>query len=377
MNNRHFNPFVIGKYVGKEYFCDRIAETELLKHHIENGRNVTIMSERRMGKTGLIEHTFANALSQDDYYTFLIDIYTAKNLREMVYLLANAIFKQIVRKQSLLSKLTQVLQSIKTTVTYNGITGEPEVGLGIGEITTPEVTLDELFSYLEQADKPCVIAIDEFQTISQFEEDNIEALLRTKIQHLRNTQFVFAGSERHLLEGIFNDASRPFYNSVVFMQLLPIDKNEYIDFCKRLFRANDKEVDDALVEGVYDYFHGVTWYLQLSMNEAYSMTQPSSNIGIDQLQTILSHMVDTKRFTFEDKFATLTEKQKTVVKAMAIDYPSQTSPTSKEFILRHNLKTASSVQTALKGLIDKGIVTEWRGRKNIADLLFVLWLKRY
>lgn len=375
--DRYFNPFVIGKYAGKEYFCDRVEETKLLKHHLENGRNVTIMSERRMGKTGLIEHTFTNALKEDDYYTFIIDIYTAKNLREMVCLLANEIFKKIVRRQSLLAKLTQIVQSLKTTVKYNGITGEPEVEFGLGEIVTPELTLDELFAYMEQADKPCIVAIDEFQKITDFNEDNVEAILRTKIQHLRNTQFVFAGSERHLLEGIFNDSSRPFYNSVVFMQLLSIDRKEYLEFCKRLFAENDKEVQDAFVNGVYDYFNGVTWYMQLSMNEAFSLTLPKSSIGIQQLQTVLTHMVDTKRFTFEDKYASLTEKQKAVIKAMANEYPSEVSPTSKDFILRHNLKTASSVQTAMKGLVDKGVVNEWRGNKRITDLLFVLWLKKF
>jgi len=375
--NKYFNPFVIGKYVSKEYFCDRIAETEQLVHHIANGRNVTIMSERRMGKTGLIEHTFANALGKDCYYTFLIDIYTAKNLREMVCLLANEIFKKIVRKQSLFSKLIQIVQSLKATITYNGITGEPEVGFGLGEIKSPETTLDELLCYLEMADKPCVIAIDEFQKISDFEEDNIEALLRTKIQHLKNTQFIFAGSERHLLEGIFNDPSRPFYNSVVFTQLLPIDKNEYIRFSQRLFRENAKDVSEDFIEGVYNCFHGVTWYLQLSMNEAFSMTFPNGSIGIQQLHTVLTHMVDTKRFTFEDKYATLTEKQKTLIKAMAKEYPKETLPTSKEFILRYSLKTASSVQTAMKGLMEKNVISEWRGCKQITDLLFVLWLKSY
>ena len=69
------NPFVIGKYAGKDYFCDREKESDLLVHHIVNGRHVTIMSERRLGKTGLIEHVFTNCLP-NDYETFLIDIYT-------------------------------------------------------------------------------------------------------------------------------------------------------------------------------------------------------------------------------------------------------------------------------------------------------------
>ena len=88
------NPFVIGRYVDKAYFCDREKESELLVHHIVNGRHVTLMSERRLGKTGLIEHVFATQLT-NDYETFLIDIYTCKNLRELVYLLANEVFKKI------------------------------------------------------------------------------------------------------------------------------------------------------------------------------------------------------------------------------------------------------------------------------------------
>lgn len=282
------NPFVIGKYVDKDYFCDREKESELLVHHIMNGRHVTLMSERRMGKTGLIEHVFTNRLP-DEYETFLIDVYTCKNLREMVYLLANEVFKKISKKQPLLEKLLSIVHSLKATLSYNSLTGQPEFGLGLGEITQPEVTLDEILSYLEASDKVCVVAIDEFQKIASFEEDNIEALLRTRIQHLKKTQFIFAGSERHLLEGIFNDPARPFYNSVVFMQLLPIDENEYIRFCQHLFSLYDKTVSETLVSRLYDCFQGVTWYLQLSMNEAFTIAERGGYVSEEAYEHILNH----------------------------------------------------------------------------------------
>ena len=194
------NPFVIGKYVDKDYFCDREKESEMLVHHIVNGRHVAIMSERRLGKTGLIEHVFANSLP-DGYEPFLIDIYTCKNLREMVYLLASEVFKKIARKQSMLERLMRMVRSLKTTISYEVVTGFPEISFGLGEIQQPEVTLDEILGYLEYSDAVCIVAIDEFQKIASFEEENVEALLRTKIQHLKKTQFVFSGSERHLLEG--------------------------------------------------------------------------------------------------------------------------------------------------------------------------------
>lgn len=370
------NPFVIGKYVDKDYFCDREKESELLVHHIVNGRHVTLMSERRVGKTGLIEHVFSNHLT-NDYETFLIDIYTCKNLREMVYLLANEVFKKISRKQPLLDKLLSVVHSLKATLSYNSVTGQPEFGIGLGEITQPENTLDEILNYLESSDKVCVVAIDEFQRIANFEEDNIEALLRTKIQHLKNIQFVFAGSERHLLEGIFNDPSRPFYNSVVFMQLLPIEKSRYVSFCQRLFSLYEKSVSEALISRLYDCFQGITWYMQLSMNEAFTMAERGGYVGEETYEQILNHMVDSKRFTFEDRYATLTEKQKSVLLAIAAEFPKELNLTSQEFISKYKLKTASSVQTAVKGLTEKGILNDSHGTKRPADLLFIMWLKKF
>ena len=371
------NPFVIGKYVDKEYFCDRVKESETLVHHIENGRNVTIMSERRLGKTGLIEHVFTNYLSEDSYETFLIDIYTCKNLREMVYLLANEVFKKIAKKQNLMERLLRIMRSLKTTITYNVTTGLPELGLGLGEIQQPETTLDEILNYLESSDKTCVVAIDEFQRVAGFEEGNIEALLRTKIQHLKKTQFIFAGSERHLLEGIFNDPQRPFYNSVTFMQLSPIDQDSYIRFCQFLFARYGKTVSEALIAQLYTCFQGITWYLQLSMNEAFTLVERGGHVDENSYQLILNHLVDSKRFTFEDRYASLTEKQKTVLQAIATEYPKELTLTSQDFIMKYNLKTASSVQTAIKGLVEKGILSDRHGLKRPTDILFILWLKNY
>lgn len=48
------NPFVVGRYISPDYFYDREKETAFLIKQIENGRNVALISPRRMGKTGLI-----------------------------------------------------------------------------------------------------------------------------------------------------------------------------------------------------------------------------------------------------------------------------------------------------------------------------------
>ena len=52
------NHFIYEGYESPDYFCDRIVESENLIAHLQNGRNVTLVSPRKIGKTGLIQHTF-------------------------------------------------------------------------------------------------------------------------------------------------------------------------------------------------------------------------------------------------------------------------------------------------------------------------------
>ena len=48
------NPFALVPYVSKDLFCDREKETETIMEYLFNGSNVTLISPRRYGKTGLI-----------------------------------------------------------------------------------------------------------------------------------------------------------------------------------------------------------------------------------------------------------------------------------------------------------------------------------
>ena len=54
------NPFIINNYQGKEYFCDREHNVESLINNIQNELNTTLISIRRIGKTGLIKFQTGN-----------------------------------------------------------------------------------------------------------------------------------------------------------------------------------------------------------------------------------------------------------------------------------------------------------------------------
>ena len=89
------NPFVVGKYLSDKYFCDRSQETDLLRKQIQNGRNVTLISPRRIGKSGLIQHFFNQDDIKEQYYVFFVDIYATTSLAEFVYTLGKEIYAQL------------------------------------------------------------------------------------------------------------------------------------------------------------------------------------------------------------------------------------------------------------------------------------------
>lgn len=74
----------------------------------------------------------------------------------------------------------------------------------------------------------------------------MEATLRTYVQKTTNAHFIFAGSQRHLMNGMFTSPSRPFYQSVTIMNLKPLEINKYIEFANDKFEEGGKRFDPAV-----------------------------------------------------------------------------------------------------------------------------------
>ena len=208
MSNKIRNPFIISGYTSNEYFCDRETESAELIGAMLNRRNTVIVSPRRMGKTGLIEHCFNQKQINREYHTFFIDIYATGTLKELVFFLGKHIFGTLKPKgKKFAEQFFAAITSLRPAFKLDTITGQPIFDIGIGDIKHPLLSLEEIFGYLESADKPCIVAIDEFQQITKYPEKNIEAILRTHIQKCKNTTFVFSGSQRHMMQNIFFSAS--------------------------------------------------------------------------------------------------------------------------------------------------------------------------
>ena len=295
------NPFIVGKYLSDEYFCDRVEETEFLRKQIMNGRDVALISPRRLGKSGLIQHFFAQEDIKEKYHVFFVDIYATTSLAEFVYTLGKEIYEQLKPQATIWKeKFFQIVSSFRIGFKLDSMTGNPTFDLGLGDIQIPQTTLDEIFAYIDEADKPCIIAIDEFQQIGEYTEKNVEALLRTKIQKCHRAQFIFSGSKRHVMSNMFNSPAKPFYQSAISMGLEPIPVETYADFATRLFEERGKHIDRQVIEEVWNKYAGYTWFVQMIMNELFALTNENDTCGLRMTAEAQHNVIMAQEQSYKD-----------------------------------------------------------------------------
>lgn len=370
------NPFIITGKIEPEYFCDRINESSRLIKSITNGNNLVIISPRRMGKTGLIQFCYDKPEISNEYYTFFIDILHTSSLREFTYLLGRAIYDTLLpRSRKIAALFMQTIKSISGKFGFDPITNMPTFNIELGDIEMPEYTLEEIFSFLAKADKPCIIAIDEFQQIGKYPEKNIEALLRTHIQKISNCNFIFAGSERHMMQEMFTSSARPFYNSADILELKAIAPSEYIPFVKYHFEKRNKSIATENIEYVYNLFEGHTYYIQRTFNEAFADTAELEECTAGLIKQTIENMIAYNDTIFREILSNIPEKQKALLYAIAKDGKA-TNITSASFIKRHALPSASSVQSATKKLLERDIITQINKVYSVTDKLFAMWMNK-
>lgn len=372
---KQVNPFIISGYSGKKYFCDREDETKRLCSELANGNNIALIATRRMGKTGLIRHCFAQEEIQKQYYTFFIDIYDTKNLGELVMKLSREILERLKPfGLKALQKFWDCVHSLQSGISFSP-TGDVSFNLQLGDIQLSTNSLNEIFHYLSIADRPCIVAIDEFQQIAQYTETNVEATLRTHVQHCQNAQFIFAGSQRHTMGQMFTSASRPFFQSVSIMHLDSIDKQKYDTFAKGHFEEAGKTLQDGVTDKVYELSRGITWYSQKLFNTIFAHTAQGESADATNVSEALSYILDTQEFSYKETMFRLPEKQKLVLTALAKEGPAR-NITSAAFIRKYHLPSASTVQAAVKGLLEKDFITLEQGVYTVYDIFLGYWMQR-
>lgn len=369
MEEEEYNPFLLQGYDGAENFCDRADELRFLNEAMANRRNVSVISLRRIGKTALIRHLFA---TQRKFTPVFVDLYRTVDQDGMVLRIAEETFRQLGRPtKNLLKEAAQAMRTLEFRMDFDALTGLPELGIAIRPGHKQATTLSDLFRFLESRKKKVVMALDEFQQVAEYPEKNTEALLREHIQTLRNVNFIFSGSDRRMMQAIFANGKRPFYQATEPLYLGPIPEETYCDFIMDRFKAGKRKITKALVlEGIH-WCRCHTYYVQYLFNRLYALGKRSYDT-FDLMATRQS-IIRERAPEYMTVQRLLSTNQAAVLQAIARD-GEVARPAAIDFIIKHKLSAASSVRQSLHVLVDKELLHQHEGMYRLTDVFLGHWL---
>jgi len=350
---KEFNPFLVSGYRGPFYFCDRENETETLKKNIKNNINTTLFAIRRIGKTGLLQHVLNSYGENSKTACIYVDILSSNNLREFTNHLATAIYNRFPENKGIGKKIIQAIKSLRPVINYDSLSGLPELSFELGETKQYEKTIQQLLIFSDAQNIKIVFAIDEFQQILEYPEKNVEALLRTHIQPLKNTNFIFCGSNQKMMHQIFNSAKRPFFASCSNLHLDFIAKEIYARFIAKLFAEYKKKISRESIDFVLNFTNCHTFYTQYFCNVLFASGAKQIEVGNAQKAAIeILKLNEGSYFQYRNL---ITNAQWQLLQAIAKEEKLYKAH-SKIFIHKYRLGSSSMVSRGIEALIEKEMI---------------------
>ena len=372
--NKPTAPFPTTGYYGPEYFCDRQQELATLTDHLRGGSSTSLVALRRMGKTALIRH-LQNQL-KTDFLGVYVDILPTESMHDLLDSLATGVAAMKSDKTGFGKNLWRFLKSLRPVVSYDSLSGIPSLSFNLS-LEESRQSVQQIFGFLEAQSKPVILAIDEFQQILNYQEQQVDAWLRTRVQELHNVQFVFSGSLQHLMNELFSDPSRPFYRSTQFLKIGKIPQDSYHAFIAEKFRERSRQIDDATIKSVLEWTEGYTYYVQLLCNRIFLSS--GRKVAPDLWKQEALRLMKEQEFVFYSYREGLTKPQWNLLKAIAREGLVK-SPTSHAFLQAYQLGSSATVLRSLKTLQKKELIfrdLEHDGTPcyGVYDMLFKRWIQ--
>jgi hypothetical protein len=297
-----------------------------------------------------------------------------QNINSVIQLIGKAVINKYGKNklgESFTKEFTKLLSQLKVVIGIDPLTNTPEISMGLQNIEDAESTLNEIGKYLASKSEHIIICIDEFQQITTFKENNMEAIFRNWMQSFPTIRFIFSGSHKTMIESMFTKKSRPFYKSCNLLFLNPIPEHFYQKFIQYHFQKEETVISLENIHSIYTWAEGQTYSIQLQCNLLYSKNLEITESSITEVQ---QDILDQDKPYFGYLYNMLTLQQQKVLKAIASNLENLPLLSSR-FIQNHNLGSMSSVQGAIKSLLDKDLIELTSENYVLTDVIFKNWLK--
>ena len=371
------NPFQYGGVVRADAFCNRSIELRDLSSAMKQGERLFVYSERRLGKTSLVKLALER-LPRTSHVPVFIDLWPTDGEASFITVTAKAVTEAFeTSADRMLQFATSFFRRLMPTLTLDE-QGRPQVRFEFQPRTEQPLPLEDVLSaparIAEKRSCHVVVVFDEFQRILEYSTDSIERSLRSIIQNQPNVSYIFLGSRKHLIQRMVLDSSSPLYRSGGHYPLGPIPTREWVPFIRERFRASDRRIGDAEIRTICARSEGHPFYTQHLCHAVWELCSPGENVTDEILDRATDLLLERESYAYSALWESLTRSQRRVLIGLASE-PAGAQIYGSSFVRTYGLASASTVQSAIRALLDRDLVDRNNGSFMILDRFFRLWIR--
>lgn len=344
------SPFPVNGYFGPAYFCDRKSELDTLNSYLRGKIPVVIIGVRRLGKTGLIKHLF----DQKGISGVFVDLQKTTDLLGLINGLAEGI--AMAFPESKYKQVWQTIKSFRPSITFDPLSGTPQFSFDLQKQEQVRQTLSGLLALLAKRKEQVVVAFDEFQQIRQYQEPNVEGLLRSEMQRFPELNFIFSGSQTNMLSIMFEEGTQPFFANTAKLYLEKIDTQVYQAFIHEHFKRAGKSIGINLINEVLNWTETHTYYTQFFCNQLY--LQSSEKVGQKEVEAVQWQILQSAKYDYFQLRALLSPGQQKLLYAIAQEV-DLFNPTSNKILHRYQLGSTRGIMKNLETLVNKQLINRF------------------
>jgi len=363
------NPFRFAGIVTGEDFIDRESELREFITSALSGIHLLLESPRRLGKSSLVAEAFRRIGSKA--VCAHVDVYGATSEAAFASSLLANLGEALPRLPAgeALSLVREHLPSLRPRVL---MAERGKIAIDPVWPASADRAMEELLDFPEVvasvAGKQLVLALDEFQEVLQWGGVALMKRMRARFQRHRHVTYVFSGSRRHLLRGMFLDEEAAFYRFAQRIALGPIPQEALAEYVRERFSKRPGGIGAEVLGALLERTGGHPYATQRLCAKLWGLgRRPRGREDVD-LAVRLIAAEDSPLFErlWEEVAGA---SQRHLLRAVAQEGRAQYGA---EFIARYFLKSAAHVQKAVRSLEERGFLEEGR----IPDLYFSEWIRQ-
>ncbi len=366
------NPFKFGDPVYGKHYLPRSELARTVTQFLENRIHVVLIGPRRFGKTSFVLNLLKEFEARS-YTCLFVDIFNITSHRDF--------FQQMVRalrsKKSWMKEIAEAIPKLRPKVSadFDMTTGSSSFGLSLDKSSDKDIKdmIQDLLVGLEKLGERVILVIDEFQKITELDDQGwLEATLRTHMQQLKNTSFLFTGSRKRIIYDMLNNHARPLYRSCQPIEF-PSFGEEFSDWILSRFSEVGVECEYEAIQHLRKLVQDTPNYVQMVC--FHLVAEGKKQITLEEVENTLGTVVRQNAYAYQTLLNTLTPTQQ---RALRLAAKEGKEIFAKDLLIKYEISSGPALASAINSLKDKGILDEQgtaRGVVTFDDPLFANWLR--